>query len=107
VSHIFKREAAKRDLIAQWVWYAENASIEVADKFLVATEKALASLSVHPESGTPVFVRNAELQGLRRMPVSGGFEKILLFYVPLKDGVDLIRVVHGRRDLEKLFHSES
>jgi hypothetical protein len=33
---IRKREAAKRDLIAQWVWYAENASIEVADNFLNA-----------------------------------------------------------------------
>ena len=107
MARVFKREAAKRDLIAQWVWYAENASIEVADKFLVATEKAPASLSIHPESGTPVFVGKAELQGLRRMPVSDGFEKILLFYVPLKDGVDLIRVVHGRRDLERLFHSES
>ena len=28
-----KRQTAKRDLIAQWV-YAENASIEVADRFL-------------------------------------------------------------------------
>jgi plasmid stabilization system protein ParE len=41
------------------------------------------------------------------MPVQDGFEKILLFYVPLKDGVDLIRVVHGSRDVERLFHSES
>jgi plasmid stabilization system protein ParE len=36
-----KREAAKRDLIAQWVWYAENASIEVADRFLEAANNTL------------------------------------------------------------------
>jgi toxin ParE1/3/4 len=102
VARVLKREAAKRDLIAQWVWYAENASIEVADRFLGATEKSLASLSTHPEAGTPLFVRKAELHGMRRSPVSDGFEKMLLFYLPLKDGVDLIRVVHGSRDIERL-----
>jgi toxin ParE1/3/4 len=103
VARVLKREAAKRDLIAQWVWYAENANIEVADRFLSAAENALASLSIHPEAGTPLFVRRAELRGMRRFPVSDGFEKILLFYLPLKDGVDLIRVAHGSRDLERLF----
>jgi hypothetical protein len=48
------------------------------------------------EAGRP------ELQGMRRFPVSDGFENILLFYFPLHDGVDLVRVVHGSRDLEHL-----
>ena len=39
---------------------------------------------------------------MRRFPVLDGFEKILLFYFPLRDGVDLVRVVHGSRDLERL-----
>jgi hypothetical protein len=39
---------------------------------------------------------------MRRFPVGDGFEKILLFYFPLKDGIDLVRVVHGSRDLERL-----
>jgi len=39
---------------------------------------------------------------MRRFPVTDGFEKMLLFYFPLKDGVDLVRVVHGSRDLERL-----
>jgi toxin ParE1/3/4 len=97
-----RREAAKRDLIAQWVWYAENASIEVADKFLSAAERALQLLATQPECGAPVLVRARELQGMRRMPVGGGFEVILLFYFPLRNGVDLVRVVHGNRNLERL-----
>jgi hypothetical protein len=48
------------------------------------------------EAGRP------ELQGMRRFPASDGFENILLFYFPLHDGVDLVRVVHGSRDLEHL-----
>jgi hypothetical protein len=39
---------------------------------------------------------------MRRFPVSDAFGKILLFYFPLLDGVDLVRVVHGGRDLERL-----
>ena len=35
MGRVHKREAAKRDLVDQWVWYAENASVEIADRFLV------------------------------------------------------------------------
>jgi len=39
---------------------------------------------------------------MRRFPVSGGFEKTLLFYPPLQTGFNLARVIHGSRDLEQL-----
>lgn len=39
---------------------------------------------------------------MRRFPLLDGFETILLFYFPLKDGIDLVRVLHGSRDLERL-----
>lgn len=102
MARILKREAAKRDLVAQWVWYAENADIEIADRFLTAVERTLTLLAAQPEMGGTFCVRKPELQGMRRFPVSDGFEKMLLFYFPLKDGVDLIRVIHGSRDLERL-----
>lgn len=75
---------------------------EVAGRFLAATENTLKLLSTQPESGTVFFVTQVELQGMRRFPVSDGFEKILLFYFPLRDGVDLVRAVHGSRDSELL-----
>jgi toxin ParE1/3/4 len=102
VARVLKWDAAKGDLTAQWVWYAENAGVEVADRFLEAAEKTLTLLSTQPETGAQFFVSKVELQGMRRFPVSDGFEKILLFYFPLEDGVDLVRVVHGSRDLERL-----
>ena len=102
MARVLKREAAKRDLVAQWVWYAESADIEVADQFLSATEKTLALLATQPLSGTQVLFRKPELQGLRKFPVSDGFEKLLLFYFPLKNGVDLVRVIHASRDIERL-----
>jgi toxin ParE1/3/4 len=107
VPRVLKRRAAKRDLTAQWVWYAENASVEIAERFIAAAEQAIDLLCVQPESGIPVIVRKAELRGVRRFPLSGGFEKHVLFYFPLKDGIDLIRVVHGSRNLNRLLADSS
>jgi len=102
MARVLKREAAKRDLMQQWVWYAENASFDVPDRFLKAANDTLNLLSHQPELGTAFSVRKPELQNMRRFPVSDGFGKMLLFYFPLRDGVDLVRVTHGRRDLERL-----
>jgi toxin ParE1/3/4 len=102
MARVRKREAAKRDLIQQWVWYAENAGIEVADRFIEATDSTLRILALQPESGPRTSMGKPELQGMRTFPVSDGFEKILLFYFPLQDGIDLVRVAHGSRDLERL-----
>lgn len=107
MARVLKREAARRDIVAQWLWYSENASIDVADRFLAAAETTLELLSTQPKSGAAVFVHRPELQGMRRARVSGGFEKILLFYFPLEDGIDLVRVIHGSRDLERVLLEES
>jgi toxin ParE1/3/4 len=97
-----KREAAKRDLIAHWVWYAENADMETADHFLAAADSTTIMLAGQPEAGYRIFVTKTELQGMRRFPVTDGFESMLLFYFPLQDGIDLVRVVHGSRDIQNL-----
>lgn len=102
MSRVLKREAARRDLVTQWVWYAENADREVADRFLDAAERTLTLLARQPESGAPCVFGKVELQGMRRAHAADGFEAILLFYFPLADGVDLVRVVHGSRDLQRL-----
>ncbi len=102
MAQVRKREAAKRDLIAQWVWYAENADMETADRFLASADSTATMLAGQPESGGRIFFTKPELQGMRRFPVTDGFEAILIFYFPLQDGVDLVRVVHGSRDLERL-----
>jgi len=47
-----------------------------------------------PASGAPVAVTRQELTGLGRWPVKGS-EKVLPFYFPLPDGIDLVRVLHG------------
>ena len=45
------------------------------------------------------------LVSLRVFHVSG-FEKMLVFYLPRPDGVELLRVVHGSRNLRTLLRRE-
>ena len=66
-----KRPAAKRDLIDQFEWYAENAGLKIAARFLQAANATLDRLSEMPESGALVPVEQEQLIGLRRCPVSG------------------------------------
>jgi toxin ParE1/3/4 len=43
----------------------------------------------------------AELEGLRVFPVKG-FANYLLFYRPFPRGIELIRVLHGARDIPSI-----
>ena len=57
---VLKREAALRDFTAQWVQYAENASIDVADRFLDAAERG-PSISWQHNRKAALRVSSAEL----------------------------------------------
>ena len=73
------------------MWFAEDAGTDIADR-----------LSSQPESGIQTFERRHSIaQGTSR-PVRDGFERFLRFYVPLPAGVDLLRIAHGGRNLERL-----
>ena len=47
---------------------------------------------------------NSALAGMRFHLVKG-FRKYLVFYIPRNDGIEVVRVLHGARDLETLFAS--
>jgi toxin ParE1/3/4 len=40
--------------------------------------------------------------GLRSQPVGN----YLIFYFPLEDGIDIVRVLHGSRDVDAIFHPD-
>jgi toxin ParE1/3/4 len=45
-------------------------------------------------------VSREELEATLRSQPVGNY---LIFYLPLEDGVDIIRVLHGSRDMARLF----
>jgi toxin ParE1/3/4 len=42
---------------------------------------------------------------MRRLPVRG-FDHYWIFYVPRPGGIDIIRVLHGARDIDNIFAEE-
>jgi toxin ParE1/3/4 len=96
------RPEAEHDLDEQAEYIASERSIEVALKFYAAVEETLALILAHPRMGAARRFGNPLLAGLRTCVVKG-YEKHLVFYRPAKGGIEVIRVLHGARDIERLF----
>ena len=99
---IHKRAAAARDLVENYVYLAETAGIDTAERFLLGSEKSFNDLSQYPEMGSPISMRSPKLAGLRKWPVSG-FENILIFYLPRGTGISIVRVLRAAQDWWALF----
>lgn len=74
----------------------------VALRFLEAVEATLRLLVEHPELGHARTFERSGLAGLRSFPVKG-FGSHLVFYRPTRQGIEVLRVLHGARDLGALF----
>lgn len=59
----------------------------------------MATVAQSPDIGARIGKRGA---GLHKIPVGNGFGKYLLVYVHADGGIDLVRVLHGSRDLTAL-----
>jgi toxin ParE1/3/4 len=58
-----------------------------------------------PSIGSPREFRSRRLRNIRMWPVKG-FEEHLIFYRENDDGIEVIRVLHGKRDIEDIFSDE-
>ena len=59
----------------------------------------------HPRSG-PLYDSGIACQMACGVFQSRAFENYLIFYRPRENGIELIRVLHGARDLATLFAEE-
>ena len=48
MARVHKHAAAKRDLIGHFVYLAENAGVETAERFLIRTEESFSDLGRYP-----------------------------------------------------------
>jgi len=78
--------------------YLASDSLNVARRFLDAMEKTLALIGEYPGIGSPRYAYLPALQGLR-MSVVQGFDNYWVFYLERTDYIDVLRVLHGARDL--------
>jgi toxin ParE1/3/4 len=78
-------------------------SPRAALRFLEAADEQMERLAGAPTIGSSFWeTDDPRLTGLRFAPIRG-FEKYLIFYRPIRNGIEIIRVLHGARNLRKLF----
>lgn len=101
-ARIEKRSPAYQDLRHHALYLAAEAGTPVAIQFLDAAEKAFVALAKMPGMGRVRRFPHAELGALRSWSIPG-FERYLIFYRALSDGIEVIRVIHGMRNLDRIF----
>jgi toxin ParE1/3/4 len=99
------RPKADQDIEEHAAYLAEVAGLDTGHRFLLAADETFLLLSRNPGIGWRPRLHSVQLQGLRIFSISG-FEKVLAFYRPLDGGIEILRVVHGSRNLLQFFRSE-
>jgi toxin ParE1/3/4 len=89
------RPRARLDLAEIWAYIAED-SPDHADRLAAKFDRQFRALARHPNMGRP---RPELSPALRSIPVG----RYVIFYLPLKRGIEVVRVLHGSRDLAALF----
>lgn len=102
---VIKRPPAKRDLLEQASYLAQD-KLNAAARFLSAAEEAFRLLARMPAMGSRRNFANPRLAGLRLWRVPG-FEMHLIFYRPIPGGIEVLRVLHGSRDVQSILEDRA
>ena len=95
---VMRRPLAETDLLEIWDYIADD-SLAAADRWVDRIDEQLSLLAAQPKIGRS---RDELAPGMRSFPVG----RYVIFYVPLDDGIDVVRVLHGARDIEEIFNPE-
>lgn len=97
---VLKTKRARRDLAEIAANLGED-SLEIELRFLRCAELAFEVLAIMPGMGARREHAHPGLADLRMWPIPE-FPRILIFYRPHVDGVEIVRILHASRDQEGL-----
>ena len=98
---VFRRPRARADVLDIFEYIAtENPG--AAYRFIAAVRETEEMLLAMPHMAAASSFGLQRFPDMRHRSVKG-FENYLIFYQPIEAGVDVVRVLHGARDLERLF----
>ena len=92
---------ARPDLVEIAAHIAEY-NEDAASRFLEAAAQAFMTLAPFPGMGARREFRNPKLAGMRVWPITR-FRNYVIFYLPTKRGIRVLRVIHGARDTRRIF----
>lgn len=97
---------ADEDLDGQADYYAFEGSPELGHRFLFEAHETFALLATQPDMGWKPKLRHRDLKDLRLFRVSGSFDKVLILYRTHESGVEILRVLHGAQNLQRMLRRE-
>ena len=103
MASVLFKPAAEKD-VAHLVHHFFSQSAETASRFYAAVEDGCKQLAETPEVGGQIASSSEATSGIRVWVVPG-FRNHLIFYRPLTNGVEIVRILHGARDWRTILDS--
>jgi len=100
VPKVKKTPLAKQDLL-EHVLFLAKINPDLAERVIDASEMAFENLAQMPMKGQCQEFKSPELADVRRWFIPG-FDKYLVFYRPIKGGVEILRVLHGMQNVNAI-----
>ena len=94
------REVALRDIDAI-TDYLEKIDPDLADRFEASVQEVAALALKYPGLGRTLEALPPSLREARFL-IPRGFRNYVVYYLPVATGIDVLRIVHGARDLEQM-----
>ena len=95
MARVTRRPLAAADILDIWDHIAED-SIEQADRWVDKLDDKFKLIATQPLMGR---ARNELAAGVRSFP----FGRYVIFYEPIDNGIDVVRVLHSARDIDAAF----
>jgi toxin ParE1/3/4 len=95
IARVLRRPLAALDIAEGWDYIADD-NLTAADDWVDQLDAQLRLLATQPLMGR---ARGELAPGMRSYP----FGRYLIFYMPMEDGIDMVRVLHAARDVDTVF----
>ena len=99
MSRVTRRPLAAADILDIWDHIAED-SVEQADRWVDKLDEKFKLIATQPLMGR---ARDELASDLRSFP----FGRYVIFYEPIDDGIDVVRVLHSARDIDAVFGEDA
>ncbi|HET7078497.1 MAG TPA: type II toxin-antitoxin system RelE/ParE family toxin [Chloroflexia bacterium] len=99
MARIIRHRRALTDLLEIWGHIAAESGEARATAYLRKIRQKIEVLAEQPGMGRS---RDELSEGLRSLPVASH----MIFYRPLPDGIEVVRVIHGKRDINAVFEDQ-
>jgi toxin ParE1/3/4 len=93
--HLSVSREARADLVEIFLYIAQE-SLDAASRMHLRLEETLQTVAKQPRIGR---ARDELIPGIRSL-ASGNY---VVYYREVKDGVRVLRILHGGRDIQQLF----